>query len=169
MYSATVLGLTSGQLGWFTPFGPVVPFLTGATIGFGLGLWGNWHQLLNRTRHCARYYPQILAHALWVEHRVRVPDAVVRAAATERDGSRIAAVEEHKYSGSTPQLQWRGEGETVNAMVEWVTKQGIRHLSMCAFAAQSCQADVDEVERLERQRIMDATTARIAEKDSDTG
>jgi hypothetical protein len=143
-----------------------VPFLAGSTLGFGLGLWGNWQQLLNRTRQYARHYPHLLAHALWVENRVRVPDSVVRAAAPGNEGtSSSTAAEVHNYSGK-PQQQWRDEEETVNPMVEWVTKQGIRHLSMCALAAQSCQSDVEEVERLERQRIMDVTSARIAEKHS---
>jgi hypothetical protein len=146
-----------------------VPFLTGSTLGFGLGLWGNWQLLLNRTREYARHYPHILAHALWVENRIRVPDSALLAGVVPRNDSSggsggITAAEEDNDSADKVQLQWRDED--VNPMVEWVTQQGLRHLSMCALAAQSCQSDVEEVERQERQRILDATSARMSEKES---
>ena len=144
-----------------------MPFLAGSTLGFGLGLWGNWQQLLNRTRQYARHYPHILAHALWVENRVRVPDSALLAGVPRNDtsgsSSCITAAEEDNDSGKVQQ-QWRDED--VNPMVEWVTQQGLRHLSMCALAAQACQSDVEEVERQERQRILDATSARMSEKES---
>ena len=153
IYTATILGLTTGQLGvLFTPWGPLLPFLTGSTVGFGLGVWNNWSRLLDRTRQYARHYPHILAHALWVEQRIRVPRSALVATTTTTTSAAAAK----------PKAPHDDDVETPNPMVEWVTTQGLGHLSMCAMAAQSCQVDVEEVDRQERQRIMDATVAQMA-------
>lgn len=135
---------------WFTPVGPAIPFLTASTVGFGLGMFGNWKQAVDRTKQYARYYPQILAHALWVEHRVIVPEPVLRAS--------IDASAPHKKTAS----KYGSIQQQQQPMVDWVTDQGVRHLSMCMFAAQSCRSDVEEIEKQERQRLMDVTVARLA-------
>jgi len=111
-----------------------------------MGLFGNWKRLVDRTKEYAAFYPHILAHSLWVENRVLVPSHIL---------------EQH-----AAHAKQRSENEAQSydsyPLVQWVTSQGIRHLSMCALAAQSCQADVEEVDKQERQRIMDATVARLA-------
>lgn len=129
-----------------TPWGPLLPFLTGSTLGFGVGVWGNWRRVVDRTKQYARCYPQILAHALWTEHRVVVPAhlVVVRSQQPEED--------------SEPQN---------HPMAEWVTSQGIQHLTWCVLAAQSCQGDVEEVDKQERQRIVDAFHHRANKEDDD--
>jgi len=154
---------------WFTPVGPLLPFLTFSTVGFGLGMFGNWRQSVARAKQYARYYPQILAHALWVEHRILVPDPVLRAsinasAASNTSDPATTTTLAAEYNSTAIQQQ---QQPTTNSMEEWVANQGVRHLSMCVLAAQSCQLDVEEVDKQERQRIMDVTVARLAGRHTD--
>jgi len=147
----------AGQLGaMLTPWGPLLPFLTGSTLGFGVGVWGNWRRVVDRARQYARCYPQILAHALWTEHRVVVPAHMIVVAAPQQQSK-----EDSQHSpGAQPQ-------DNYHPMEEWVTSQGIRHLSWCVLAAQSCQGDVEEVDRQERQRIVDGFHRANKEDDDD--
>jgi hypothetical protein len=74
LYTGTTLGLVCGQVGmYFTPFGPLIPFLFGTGLGFCLGLYGTWQSSVAMVRVFARNHPTILAHSLWTEHYLAVP------------------------------------------------------------------------------------------------
>jgi hypothetical protein len=77
LYTGTTLGLVCGQFGmYFTPLGPLIPFLLGTGIGFCMGLYGTWQTSVGLVRVYARNYPTILAHSLWTEHYLVVPSHV---------------------------------------------------------------------------------------------
>ena len=40
-------------------------------------------------------------------------------------------------------------------MEQWISQQSVRHLSFCMLAALSCRNDVMEVDKLERQRLVE--------------
>lgn len=124
----------------FTPYGPLVPFLIGSYAGFGLGLYQNWKQSINLAKNYARNYPQILAHSLWTELQIVVPPSVIK--------NNNDIMEESSPSSLS--------------MEEWMQSRGLRHLSCCILAAQSCRADVEEVDKQERQRLVEATAESFA-------
>lgn len=131
IFTATTMGLLCGQAGMaLTPFGPLVPFLCGSGLGFCLGLYATWNKAVRNVKTYAKSYPQILAHALWTENRIIVPPSILC----------------NKQNAG-------------HEMEKWVQDQGMRHFSLCVIAAQSCQADVEEVEKQERQRLIESTLA----------
>jgi hypothetical protein len=139
IYTATTLGLVCGQAGMMlTPAGPLLPFLFGSGFGFCLGLYTTWTRSVETAKMYARRYPQILAHALWTESRIVVPPFILNKAG--------------------------GVGEE---MEKWILNQGVRHLSFCVLAAQSCQSDVEEVDKQERQRLIEAAASALATKEED--
>ena len=120
IYTGTTIGLVCGQIGiMFTPFGPLVPFMCGTGFGFCLGLYGSWKRSVDLAKTYAKFYPQILSHALWTECRIIVP-----------------------------------KDDSFN-MEQWISQQSVRHLSFCMLAALSCRNDVMEVDKLERQRLVE--------------
>lgn len=130
LYTATTLGLVCGQLGMMcTPFGPLVPFLCGSSLGFGLGLYASWRSAVQKTLIYAGHYPHILAHALWTDSRIVVPARVVQNASHS------------------------------SAMVDWVQSQGMREYALCVLAALTCEKDVLEVDALVRQRLVEDLAA----------
>lgn len=157
IYTATTCGLVCGQLGvMFTPIGPLVPFLFGSGAGFCLGLYSNWKHCLDRVRIYARSYPQILAHALWTESRIIVPADVLEASKNNIYTSQVAATPSDRFvSSSSPNME------------DWVQNQGLRHLSMCMLAAQACTEAVEEVDKLERQRLIESTALSLADSNSE--
>jgi hypothetical protein len=128
LFTGTTLGLVCGQLGMMcTPWGPLVPFLCGSSIGFGLGLYATWQKAVRTTLIYAGHYPHILAHALWTDSHIVVPSSIL-----------------------PPQEQ---ESSESSAMVDWVKSQGMREFSLCILAAMTCQKDVNEVDQLSRHKI----------------
>lgn len=188
IYSATIFGLVSGQVGMMiTPLGPLIPFLMGSTVGFGVGLWSHWRFALEKTHQYAQHYPTLLAHALWTEFRILVPTHIVQAQqiranemrsgiSNHQSGDSSGASSSPRSSPSyTPiynpfrlNVQTRTLQDEKDAhhnyhpMEEWVTAQGWRHLSLCTLATQQCQFDVIQVDKQERQQITEATVAALA-------
>jgi hypothetical protein len=143
-YTSVTLGLVCGQVGAAcTPYGPIVPFLVGAGAGFCAGLYSSFRQSVRLTVHYARSYPRILAHALWVEHRIIAAPTCTGVGLQQQQHNREMITE------------------------QWVTGNGIGHLSMCILAAQGCRSDVDEVDRQERQRLIEAQVTALAAKNND--
>ena len=163
IYSATTLGLVAGQVGMlFTPWGPLVPFMAASSLGFGLGMVQHFRRLTQRTKEYAQFYPAILAHALWVENRIIVPAHII----LEQQQQQQQQQQNHGTAANALADNDNNNNNN-NPMVEWVTNQGLRHLCTCALATQSCQQDVEEIDKQERQRLMDATLARLAAKDAE--
>jgi hypothetical protein len=142
LYTGTTLGLVCGQLGMMcTPWGPLVPFLCGSGLGFGLGLYATWRQAVRTTLVYAGHYPHILAHALWTDSRILVPPSVLP-----------EPKEEHDVSSSA--------GAPSTALVDWVQRQGMREFALCVLAAMTCQKDVQEVDQLVRQRLIEESSSQ---------
>lgn len=86
IYTGTTLGLVCGQVGmYFTPLGPLIPFLFGTGVGFCMGLYGTWKSSVGMVKVFARNYPTILAHSLWTEHYLVVPPHVQEEGSTMED------------------------------------------------------------------------------------
>jgi hypothetical protein len=139
LYTGTTLGLVCGQLGMLcTPFGPLVPFLCGSGLGFGLGLYATWRKAVETTLVYAGHYPHILAHALWTDSRIIVPPSVL----------------------PEPESSESSSSEPSTAMVDWVQRQGMREFALCVLAAVTCQKDVQEVDQLVRQRLIEESSQK---------
>jgi hypothetical protein len=83
---------------------------------------------------CARRYPEILAHSLVTNMSVMPPDYLVS------DGRM-----DDKPSSN----------DDCVTLDEWLIQGGIGRTSYAILAAQSCEEDVQELQRNERQRIVD--------------
>jgi hypothetical protein len=140
IYTGTTIGLVCGQLGMLcTPFGPLIPFLCGSSLGFCIGLYSAWTRALERTYIYANHYPHILAHALWTDSRIIVPPNVLPP--IDSANANVVAL------------------QSSSMLADWVQRQNIRELSLCVLAAQTCQKDVNEVDQLVRQRLIEETVS----------
>jgi hypothetical protein len=123
IYTGTTVGLVCGQFGmYFTPLGPLVPFLLGTGVGFCMGLYGTWKSSVGMVRVFCRNYPTVLAHSMWTEHYQVVPLDI------QQDGS---------------------------TMEDWALNHGYFRLTLCVLAARACERDVREINRQQRQRLID--------------
>ena len=82
---------------------------------------------------CARRYPQILVHSLITNMSVVPPDYVML---RDDEGN-------------------RGSLDDGMKLQEWIIAGGIGRVSYAILASQSCEDDVQELYRSERQRIVD--------------
>lgn len=55
-YSSLTFGLFSGLVGAITPFGPLVPFLSGCWMGYSLGVYSVWRSAKSLAVRCAERY-----------------------------------------------------------------------------------------------------------------
>jgi hypothetical protein len=148
IYTGTTFGLVFGQLGMLmTPFGPLLPFLFGSSFGFCIGLYTTWKNAVQITYTYANHYPHILAHALWTDSRIIVPQSVLP----------TTTLDPEEHIGTTS-----AGIATSSLMAEWVKCQGLREFSLCVLAAQTCQKDVNEVDCMVRQRLIEETSSSRA-------
>ena len=129
--SALTLGLVCGQTGaafFMATTGPLVPFLVGSWTGYSFGLVSYWYNAKRMTLKYAQKYPTILAHALTTERGLEVPPSVIKCILDPEKGE---------------------------SLQQWIISGGLGRLSMSILAAQSCRNDVEELERQERQRLME--------------
>lgn len=126
--ASITLGLVCGQAGAFAmaSTGPLVPFLLGSWTGYTVGLLTYWHGCKRLALTYAQRYPTLLAHALSTERFVDVPDSVMEANKSDD-----------------------------KVLEDWILEGGLPRLSMSILAAQACRNDVEELERQERQRLME--------------
>lgn len=66
---------------------------------------------------------------------------------------------EHLFKVPKSVMQEANDGK----LEQWIVEGGLPRLSVSILAAQSCRNDVDELERQERQRLMDAHLERKRE------
>jgi len=128
--SALTLGLVFGQTGaiFMATTGPLVPFLVGSWTGYSFGLVSYWYSVKRMALKYALKYPTILAHALTTERGLEVPPSVMKSALDHKEGENLQ---------------------------KWIVSGGLGRLSLSILAAQSCRNDVEELERQERQRLME--------------
>jgi hypothetical protein len=161
--SSLTLGLSCGLFGaMVSPFGPLLPFLCGAWSGYTLGLIGHWRSSQRLALDYARLYPTLMAHALGSTQRgiVIVPRSVMQASEqvllimgqNEVDTSitttsTTTAITTTSSTNPTP--------SSSPTLEEWIQQGGVGRLSWSILAAQSCRADVEELERQRRQTLME--------------
>lgn len=134
LLSSITLGLVAGQTGaTFFTCGPLIPFMAGSWIGYTWGCVGFWRQSKQQMLECARRYPDILAHSLVTNMSIVPPINHVM-------------------------LDSNSEGETsegTSSLEDWIVQGGIGRISYAILAAQSCEEDVQDMHKSERQRIVD--------------
>lgn len=140
LFSSLTLGLVAGQTGAIIlSCGPLIPFMTGSWIGYTWGCFGFWRQSKESMLTCARRYPDILAHSLVTNMSITPPD-------------HLKLDNNNRNSKNTE----------VNSITleEWIVEGGIGRLSYAILAAQSCEEDIQDMHKSERQRIVDKYTDR---------
>ena len=147
--SSITFGLCSGVLGATTPIGPLAPFLIGSGVGYITGLIQHWRSSERITMLYAKRYPTILAHALFVERNIVVPSSVVEASEQAQREEGLDEESEGPYSLPLERVKSK------NTLDEWIRKGGLGRLTWSILAAQGCRADVEEIQRQQRQRIIE--------------
>ncbi|KAK1735388.1 hypothetical protein QTG54_014002 [Skeletonema marinoi] len=143
LFSSLTLGLVAGQTGAaLFSCGPLIPFMAGSCIGYTWGCIGYWRQCKNMTMAYAKSYPKILAHSLCTNMLLVPPKDLAL------DGSSDVS-ETIKGTDSKMTLD------------EWIVEGGIGRLSYAILAAQSCEEDIQEMHKSERQKIVDKYSGGI--------
>ena len=139
LFSSLTLGLVAGQTGAaFLSCGPLIPFMTGSCIGYTWGCIGYWRQCKNTAMTYAKKYPKILAHSLCTNMLVVPPTDLAL---------------ESNNSGSNEMSDKLFDGRMT--LDEWIIEGGIGRLSYAILAAQSCEEDINEMHKNERQKLVD--------------
>lgn len=137
---SVTLGLVCGQVGAVCPaVGPLVPYLVGSWIGFSWGCIGFWRRIKSQALNYAARYPKILAHSLSVTHNVEIPREVMLM----------------KDDGTDRREGVDGTTGKNGRLERWISTGGLGRLSFAILAAQDCREDVEEMQKEERQRIME--------------
>lgn len=125
--SSITLGLVCGQAGamLMTTTGPLVPFMLGSWAGYTFGLAAYWKSAVTWCDNVAQRYPTLLIHAIKTQRPYGIQ--------------------------TPPSSAVHDEGK----LQDWVKSGGLGRWSMCIVAAQACRSDVEEIERSERQRLME--------------
>jgi hypothetical protein len=135
--SSVTLGLCCGMVGsTVLATGPLAPFLIGSWTGYSLGLARYWFSSKHETILIAQRYPTIMAHALFTERGLRVPPDV------------IEATEERVAETSS-------DDSSMMTLDQWIQEDGLARLSWSILAAQGCRTDVEELQRQQRQRLVE--------------
>lgn len=137
LYSSITVGLVAGQTGAVLSCGPLIPFICGSWFGYTWGCVSFWKQSKSKALTFARRYPRVMAHGLSnLNFTGTVPFAP---AETARDD--------------------RGVEEGGNVLEEWILAGGIGRISYAILAAQSCEEDIFEMQRKQRQELIDGYSA----------
>lgn len=140
LISSLTVGLVAGQTGALLSCGPLIPFMTGSWIGYTWGCIGFWKRSKKNAITCARRYPKILAHGLLTGFDLEVPTNV---------NMNDCQKEEINKKDDT-----EGNQRQRISMEEWVTCGGVGRLSYAILAAQSCEEDIVEMQKNERQKLV---------------
>lgn len=100
-----------------------------------------WRQAKSKAINCARRYPKILAHSLLLDFDVEVPKVV----SLERSVGSNEGIKETRYAHVNKVY-----------MEEWILSGGVGRLSYAVLAAQSCDEDMIDMQKSERQRLVDS-------------
>jgi hypothetical protein len=160
-FGAVTFGLVAGQIGAsLTPWGPILPFLVGSSAGFSFGAYSIWAARKTECLTFARHYPTLLAHALWVDRRIIVPANVLQASMrnTSPDEDEDDEPEESPAAATTTAVTMYRDAPTQPPIIleAWVQSYGLGHFSYCILAAMSCEKDVQEAEKQQRQQLIDS-------------
>lgn len=146
--SSMTIGLVCGAAGAsMFPFtvGPLVPYMVGSTVGYSFGLWQYWSTCKRNVVWYARHYPTVLAHAILTDRQVVVPLGVVKASQQqlkllqENEGN----VTSEPAETSTPTLE------------QWILQGGLGRMTWSILAAGQCRANILDIQKQERQRVVD--------------
>lgn len=135
LYSSLTIGLVAGQAGALLPCGPLLPFMTGSWIGYTWGCVAFWRQSKKKALTCARRYPKVLAHGLLTNFDMEVPTNV----SMNDEGAR----------------QDIGRQQKEASLEDWILTGGVGRLSHAILASQSCEDDIIELQKSERQKLVD--------------
>jgi hypothetical protein len=182
MVSSTMTSITMGVLGGMIgstclPIGPLIPFFIGSWTGYTVGLLQHWRQAQHETFQMAHYYPTILGHGLYTEFGIVVPPNVIHVvapavASSSSSRRRSGTSSSHPRSNVVPPQSAANETTTLSTattttlstlsttttspMEDWIRQGGIGRLTWSILAAQSCRNDIKDLQRQERQKLMDA-------------
>ena len=147
--TSMTLGLSFGMVGGaLVSIGPLVPFCVGSWMGYTCGLWHHWSRSKESALLFARRYPTILAHSLATERAIFVPPPVVQAS---EDQLLLLSQKNHTINNDNDKTSIRG----VITLEEWIRQGGLGRLTWSILAAQSCRGDVEELQKQQRQRLME--------------
>lgn len=132
LFSTITIGLVAGQAGALLPCGPLLPYMTGSWLGYTLSCVGFWKRSKGKAVACARRYPKVLAHSLLANLDVEVPADLDMN--ENRDGRGVEGKQTLEY---------------------WIQSGGMGRLSYAILAAQGCEEDIAEMQKSERQRLID--------------
>jgi hypothetical protein len=150
LFSGLTLGLVCGQAGAvLLPCGPLVPFMTGSWMGYTWGMVAFWNRSKTNMMSIARRYPRILSHSLLAEFDVTVPSHV-------NTDSIAGSKEESESDKDFGRARYGDISET--SLEQWIVDGGIGRVSYAVLAAQSCREDVVEMQKNQRQKLIDAYT-----------
>jgi len=106
---------------------------------------GFWRQSKNKAINCARRYPRIMCHSLLTDFDIEVPAHV------NTGGSLEEEIKEDSNAKSMPENL---------SLEQWILDGGVGRLSSAILAAQSCHEDIIELQKNERQKLLDAYSER---------
>jgi hypothetical protein len=134
--------------------GPLVPYLAGSAVGYSLGLYQYWNSCKKYTLFCARQYPTLLAHALFVDFEIVVPASVQQhgTATTPEDS-------ENSAHGRNPTID--SLNDRMTSMDQWIHVGGLGRLTWSILASQRCHPAVEAIQKHERQRLVDHVLGKI--------
>ena len=142
LYTSITCGLVAGQAGALLPCGPIIPFMAGSWFGYTWGCVGFWKLSRNKARTCARRYPKVVAHSLETNFDMEIPASVTLESSSSGD---------EKYYGEN--LQARSSGG--QSLEQWINEGGIKRFSYAVLAAQGCEEDIIEMQKNQRQKLVD--------------
>jgi hypothetical protein len=152
--TSLTLGLSFGMVGAMVlTTGPLVPFLVGSWTGYTFGLVNHWRTSSQSAMLYARQYPTILAHSLATERGIVVPPEVVEAS-EERLGTR-KEYDNNDEERAVSTTVSSGIRRDIITLEEWIRQGGLGRFTWSILAAQSCRGDVEELQRQQRQRLME--------------
>jgi hypothetical protein len=157
--TSLTLGLSCGMVGAsFLSAGPLIPFLFGSWTGYTLGLVNHWRISTMRANKFARQYPSLMAHALMIERGIVVPRNVVRVSEgfLQRDNDdHDVENDEEAVETTAVAISTKPAGGDTTTLEEWIHQGGLGRVTWSVLAAQSCVPDVEDLQRQQRQKLMD--------------
>lgn len=145
--------------------GPIVPYLLGSIGGYSFGLYQHWNQSKTYALFCARKYPTLLSHAIFVEQCLVVPSSIQQhPSSSDNDNSGyIVTYDENDYvnnnitaiNTNTTIATTTNTNNTAGSLEDWIKEGGLGRLTWSILASQRCRNAVETIQRKERQQIID--------------
>ncbi len=122
---------------------------------------------------CAERYPRLLAHALEMEFGVWVPIECVNAPPSTNIGTN-SGKETEEFNESNVFPPWKqnprcdyersNDYDFMHPLALWICNGGVGRLSWAILAAQECQKSIIELERDQRDQIVESHYKNIMEE-----